>query len=86
MMTHMPSDDGVRIAPAPVLLRELQHLSFVGFASFSRIHLMPCSCGSMISGQRLQQVMMAPFSILMRSAGRPSPIILRGVRLEFVST
>ena len=33
---------------------------------------MPCSCGSMMSGHRLQFVIMAPFSILIRSAGKPS--------------
>mmetsp|Transcript_18183 Transcript_18183/g.40364 ORF Transcript_18183/g.40364 Transcript_18183/m.40364 type:complete len:240 (+) Transcript_18183:173-892(+) len=33
---------------------------------------MPCSWGSISNGQRLQLVMMAPFSREMRSAGRPS--------------
>ena len=41
-------------------------------SSWARIHLRPWSCGSMIRGHRLQFVMIAPFSMEMRSAGRPS--------------
>ena len=37
---------------------------------------MPCTCGSMMSGQRLHAETMAPFSTEMRSAGRPFEIIL----------
>mmetsp|Transcript_13737 Transcript_13737/g.31798 ORF Transcript_13737/g.31798 Transcript_13737/m.31798 type:complete len:251 (+) Transcript_13737:2960-3712(+) len=36
------------------------------------IHLMPCSCGSIMSGQRLQLQMMAPFCTDTESEGRPS--------------
>ncbi len=37
-------------------------------ASFCRSHLIPCPCGSMMSGQRLQLQMTAPFSTDTRSA------------------
>mmetsp|Transcript_24279 Transcript_24279/g.61130 ORF Transcript_24279/g.61130 Transcript_24279/m.61130 type:complete len:286 (+) Transcript_24279:3014-3871(+) len=40
---------------------------------FLRIHLMPCSWGSMRSGQRLQLAMMAPFCTDTESVGRPCP-------------
>ena len=39
------------------------------FSSRFLIHVMPCSCGSIISGQRAQLVTMAPFSVETRSAG-----------------
>lgn len=41
-----------------------------GPSSF-RIHLMPCCCGSMISGQRSLVVKMAAFSFDIRSFGKP---------------
>lgn len=36
------------------------------------IHLMPCSCGSTMSGQRWQEVRMVAFSVDILSAGSPS--------------
>ena len=39
------------------------------FSSCFLIHLMPCSCGSIMSGQRAQLVTMAPFSVDTGSAG-----------------
>ena len=50
-------------------------LSWTVLRFFTRplIHFTPCSCGSIISGQRLHCVTMAPFSKrLMRSAASPS--------------
>ena len=40
------------------------------FSSFFLIHVMPCSCGSIISGHRAHDVTMAPFSTETRSVGR----------------
>ena len=40
------------------------------FSSFFLIHVMPCSCGSIISGQRAHDVTIAPFSTETRSVGR----------------
>ena len=42
------------------------------FSSRFLIHVMPCSCGSIISGQRAQLHTIAPFSTLTRSEGRSS--------------
>jgi len=42
-------------------------------SSFFLIHVMPCSCGSIISGQRAHDVTMAPFSTDTGSVGRFSP-------------
>lgn len=39
--------------------------------SLFRIHLMPCCCGSMMSGQRSLVVRMAAFSVDILSFGRP---------------
>ena len=39
---------------------------------FSLIHLIPCSCGSIIKAHRFAAVMMAPFSMDRGSVGRPS--------------
>ena len=58
-----------------VLWDSWMHMSLLSASRFLS-HLMPCSCGSMMRGQRLQELMMAPFSREMRSAGRPSLIIL----------
>ena len=41
------------------------------FSSRFLIHVMPCSCGSIISGQRAQLHTIAPFSTLTRSEGGP---------------
>mmetsp|Transcript_6913 Transcript_6913/g.16624 ORF Transcript_6913/g.16624 Transcript_6913/m.16624 type:complete len:215 (-) Transcript_6913:4078-4722(-) len=46
------------------------------FSSRLRSHLIPCICGSMISGHRLHLEMMAPFSSDTGSSGRPWLIIL----------
>ena len=43
------------------------------FASRSLIHAMPCSCGSHIRGQRSELQVMVPFSMDVRSEGKPSP-------------
>mmetsp|Transcript_2470 Transcript_2470/g.8781 ORF Transcript_2470/g.8781 Transcript_2470/m.8781 type:complete len:280 (-) Transcript_2470:4584-5423(-) len=43
------------------------------FASRSFTQAMPCSCGSHISGQRSEFVVMVPFSTDVLSDGRPSP-------------
>lgn len=53
------------------------------FFSFSLSHLMPWVCGSMMSGQRLQLLMMLPFSTLILSLGRPW-LIIWDVRLSSV--
>ena len=42
------------------------------FDSRSLIQAMPCSCGSIISGKRLELHTIAPFSVETRSEGRPS--------------
>mmetsp|Transcript_6707 Transcript_6707/g.13097 ORF Transcript_6707/g.13097 Transcript_6707/m.13097 type:complete len:220 (-) Transcript_6707:4114-4773(-) len=41
-------------------------------SSLFMIHLMPCNCGSIINGQRLALVIMAPFSTESGSVGKPS--------------
>ena len=43
-----------------------------GAATRQNTDTVPCSCGSMTKGHRLQFVMMAPFSMEILSAGRPS--------------
>mmetsp|Transcript_12940 Transcript_12940/g.48377 ORF Transcript_12940/g.48377 Transcript_12940/m.48377 type:complete len:207 (-) Transcript_12940:10313-10933(-) len=40
--------------------------------NFCLIHLMPCSCGSIISAHRAADVMIAPFSMESGSVGKPS--------------
>mmetsp|Transcript_14429 Transcript_14429/g.26652 ORF Transcript_14429/g.26652 Transcript_14429/m.26652 type:complete len:256 (+) Transcript_14429:149-916(+) len=50
------------------LLSSAAHLA----SSCFLIHLMPWSCGSMISGHLSALLMIAPFSTEIRSAGRPS--------------
>mmetsp|Transcript_7546 Transcript_7546/g.21056 ORF Transcript_7546/g.21056 Transcript_7546/m.21056 type:complete len:203 (+) Transcript_7546:3048-3656(+) len=72
MMTHMPS-------LIPPLIARIQFFCVnkqgtkPSFSCFCLSHLMPCTCGSIIRGHRLQQVIIAPFSVEMRSSGRPSP-------------
>mmetsp|Transcript_66859 Transcript_66859/g.164843 ORF Transcript_66859/g.164843 Transcript_66859/m.164843 type:complete len:286 (-) Transcript_66859:3010-3867(-) len=46
--------------------------SLIVTVCFRLIHLIPCSCGSMSSGQRLQLAMMAPFCTDTLSVGSPS--------------
>ena len=72
MMTHMPSLMPPRMARIQFFCVN-KHGTNPSFSCFCLSHLMPCTCGSMIRGHLLQQVMMAPFSVEMRSSGRPSP-------------
>lgn len=47
-------------------------MTFSSSPYFFLIHLIPCSCGSTMSGQRWQEERMVAFSVDILSAGRPS--------------
>ncbi len=49
-----------------------QYVCHIGTICVCQYHLMPCSCGSIINGQREHCVMMAPFSSDALSAASPS--------------
>ena len=51
------------------------------FSSCFLIHVMPCSCGSIISGQRAQLLTIAPFSVETRSVGRLLPVPAGALRV-----
>ena len=69
----------ITAAPPEMAASSVERSSFCPsrtiFASFSLClsHVMPCSCGSIISGQRAQLVAIAPFSTETRSVGRFCP-------------